>query len=211
MTESTVEQLRAFKAAGKVPASDARFVDSLLNKAERNQLTLPMREWINKLVEQYNAPPLRHKLPGLRNLVALFDRAQQSAVKSPKIWLRFPDETRLRISTCGQKSKTPGFLQLTDGESFQKSRFFGRINPGGKLEIVRNGFAVQNELVELLTAFSNSPERVASDFGRETGHCCFCSLPVTEQSEKVGYHLSCGETFGISPPAPSKKRKAVRS
>jgi hypothetical protein len=42
------------------------------------------------------------------------------------------------------------------------------------------------------------PAKAASEYGRLTVHCCFCSLPFTDaRSTAVGYGRICAGNYGL--------------
>lgn len=131
-------------------------------------------------------------------VVELLNRAKAAGLLFPKLWLQLPDATPLRISIAGQRSNTPGYLILTDGKPFGENRFFGRISPAGQFELGRDGDPVRQALVALLAKLAAEPAKVAAEFGHVTGHCCFCSLKLTdERSVAVGYGKICAGKFGL--------------
>jgi hypothetical protein len=214
MTTSNVDTLRDLRAKGRVPEKDIEFVDSLLRADTNGGLTIGRAKWVNKLVARYTSPALG-ELPSMVGIVAMLDRAKATGLKFPKLWLQLPDGSPLRITVAGEKSKTPGYLTLTDGEAFRSGRYFGRISPEGRLEIGRDGDEVGPALVEILTRLANDPAGVAAEFGHLTGHCCFCSLKLQdERSVTVGYGPICAEKFGVpwgeKPTKPTKGAKPAK-
>ena len=195
-----VQALRQLRNQGRVPERDIRFVDNLLRDDARRGLSIKQAEWVDKLVTRFTAPPPAPVAVGsMSGVVNLLNRAKASGLKFPKLWLQLPDGTPLRINVAGDRSRTPGFLMLSDGETFGNNRYFGRISSEGRLEIGRDGFAVQKELVALLERLASDPAGVAAEFGHLTGRCCFCSLTLKdERSVAVGYGPICAQKFGVS-------------
>lgn len=200
---TNMQTLRDLREAGNVPEQDHRFVDSLIRADATKGLSLKQSQWVARLVERFTAPaPKPTALPSVAGVVALLAQAKARGLKFPKLWLnistRDGGEHPLRITVAGEKSRTPGYLMLTDGEPFGSSRFYGRISPAGALEIGRDGPAVADALVALLTRLAKDPAGVAAEFGHLTGHCCFCSLALKdERSVAVGYGPVCAEKFGV--------------
>lgn len=200
-----VEKLRVLLTDNKVPESDRDFASSLLRSADTRGLSLKQSAWIDKLVERFSRPapvaPTTTALPSCLGVTRLLTRARENGLKYPKLWLRLMTDSLvsdLRITVAGDKSRTPGHLVLTDGESFGNNRYFGKISPEGTLTIGRDGAAVQTALVDLLTRLAQDPAKVAAEFGHLTGHCCFCSLELSdERSTSVGYGKRCAEKYDL--------------
>lgn len=194
-----VQALRQLRNEGRVPQHDHRFVDNLLRDADGRGLSIKQAPWVDRLVSRYTSPaPAPLAVGSMTGVVQLLERAKASGLKFPKLWLQLKDATPLRINVAGERSKTPGYLMLSDGETFGQNRYFGRISPAGRFEIGRDGFAVQAELVALLERLASDPAGVAAEFGHLTGHCCFCSLTLKdERSVSVGYGPVCAEKFGV--------------
>jgi hypothetical protein len=196
-----VARLRQLVIDNKIADRDREFVHSLLNAASRERgLSLKQSEWVTRLVDRYSNPtsePQKAQIGDVRGVVALLERARQH-LKFPKLWLQLPDRSDLRITIAGEHSKTPGHVVLTDGERFGSNRYYGKIAPSGELTVGRDGHAVRDQLVDLLTRLAADPAKVASEFGHLTGHCCFCSLELSdERSVAVGYGRKCAQHFGL--------------
>ena len=192
-----VDALRAALKAGKFKEErDRKFANDLVQRFDTNALTLGMVPWVGRLAQKIKQPV--GALPPVRGVVELLDKAKAAGLKRPKLWLQLPDGTPVRVTVAGEKSSTPGHLTLTDGESFGSNRFFGKIAPDGVLTLGGDGYDVQKPLVELLKRLASDPAHVAAEFGHLTGHCCFCSLPLTdERSVMVGYGQTCAEKYGL--------------
>jgi hypothetical protein len=167
-----------FRTRGYLSPAQLSFVERLLAKA-----TAPK-----------DAPP---ELPAMAGVVTLLNHAQSHGLKYPKLWLQFADGTALRITLAGSRSRTPGWLMLTDGEAFGQSRFFGRISPQGDLQVGRDGHAVKAELTLLLTRLAADPVTVAREYAKLSGSCMFCGLALTDaRSTAVGYGKTCAAHWG---------------
>jgi hypothetical protein len=147
--------------------------------------------------------PTITEIPSVVGVVQLLERAKSNGLKFPKLWLQLGNpEIRheLRITVAGENAKNPGHLTLTNGERYGSpdNKYYGRISPEGKLTIGRDGEYWRVALIDLLTRLAEDPAKVASEFGHLTGHCCFCSLQLTdERSTAVGYGKRCAEKFGL--------------
>lgn len=200
----TVSALRKLYAEGKVPEQDREFVTSLLRAYDGRGVSIKQADWIRRLVERFTKPAVTPAAPvqlnGMGGVVELLNRAKANGLKFPKLWLRLPDGQDLRISVAGENAKAPGSLKLTNGERFGSpdNHYFGSISTTGELKVGRDGEPIRSSLVDLLTRLGQDPAKVAADFGHLTGHCCFCSLQLTdERSTAVGYGKRCAEKFGL--------------
>lgn len=162
-----------------------------------------MRDWNIMPVAELRPKAPRHQLAetvglaDMRGVVQLLETASQH-LRFPKLQLVFGDGLPLRISIAGPRSKTPGYLMLTDGARYPDNRFYGRISPEGVLELYRDGERVREPLFGLLQRLADKPAEVAAEYGRMTGHCCFCRLPLKdERSTAVGYGPVCAENYGL--------------
>jgi hypothetical protein len=216
MTNSTdqIQALRRALADGKLPGRDREFAGKLVAAHEAGRLTFNMAQWVPRLLSRADAP----ESPTLKvtGVVNLLDTAKAKGLKHPKLWLLLDgvgaEPSPLRITIAGDKSKTPGYLMLTDGGGFGSGLYFGKISPQGELHLGRDGFEVVKPLTALLTRLAKDPAKVAADFGHLTGHCCFCSLPLNDpKSTRVGYGPICAEKFclpwGIDDPKARKSNK----
>jgi hypothetical protein len=152
--------------------------------------------------------PQHIELPPMKAVIDLIQGARNRGLKWPKLWLRLPDGTPIRINIAGDQSRTPGYLMLTDGKPYGSSQFFGRISPAGDMEPGRDGSPEQRrELVTLLQGLATDPARTAAAYGHMTGHCTFCGLPLTDsRSVDVGYGPTCAQKFGMPWNASKKGR-----
>jgi hypothetical protein len=137
-------------------------------------------------------------LPSVVGVVDLLARARAAGLQYPKLWLALPDGTPLRITVAGERSRTPGYLVLTDDGRYPNNLYFGRISPAGVLEFGRDAGTRRDALIELLTRLAFNPAKVAADYGHMTGNCCFCSLKLKDaRSIAVGYGRTCAQKFSL--------------
>jgi hypothetical protein len=214
------QQVKALAGAidtGAIPARDAEFARKLVSAYGNGKLTFNMAQWVPRLLERVAQAAVPNAVISVKGVVALLNHAKSSGLKFPKLWLQLPDGSPLRITIAGDKSKTPGFVMLTDGGGFGVGKYFGKISQAGELMLGKDGFAVRDALTELLTRLAADPAKVAAEFGHLTGHCCFCSLRLNdERSVSVGYGPVCADKFGLAwgvraPHVPSRKKKATPS
>lgn len=150
--------------------------------------------------------PLPFAAINVAGIQALFDKAGQH-LQYPKIRLMIPalgpspevpngqPEQPIAIYRAGKNSRYSGQLMVTDGEKYGRNKFFGRIDAQGQYF---KGHDLVHELVSLLKQLAEDPAGVASRYGKLTGNCCFCGLPLSDQrSTDVGYGPICAEHFEL--------------
>lgn len=177
------------------PKATQEFPQSLIAQHERYGLTEKQWAWVDKLVEEAeNPPPPPEPGPDLLGLYVLIGQAAER-LKYPKIRLKTSNYTPVVISRAGSRSKYEGALNITDGKPYGENRWFGRVNQDG--EFIRSR-ACTDEVVDLLIKLAENPAKVASEYGRATGNCCFCAKSLTdERSVEVGYGPVCAENFSL--------------
>jgi hypothetical protein len=132
-------------------------------------------------------------------VMALFARGN-SKIKYPKIRLITDDRKDVVLSLAGDRSAHKGTLNVTDGGSFDNNIWYGRIAKTGKFDKSARREAQPNmtSVVALLTALGQDPAGTAAKYGKLTGQCCFCALPLTdERSTEVGYGQKCASNWGL--------------
>lgn len=155
---------------------------------------------LDQLMRETPTPqaPALVELPSVAGIVTLLDTAKANGLGFPKLWLQLPDGTDLRVAIAGERSRTPGFLMLTDGGKYPDNKYFGRISRAGVLELGRDGHPIRADLLPLLEKLAANPAQVAADYGHLTGSCCFCGLRLTDaRSVFVGYGQRCAERFAL--------------
>ena len=93
----------------------------------------------------------------------------------------------------------PGSINVATPGRYGENEWFGRITRQGEFLPSRKYDASQQTAVGLaLQAMANDPAKAAGEFGRLTGRCCFCALPLSdERSTKVGYGPVCAKNWGV--------------
>lgn len=144
--------------------------------------------------EAQSAPVARQVNIG--GVFSLFEQAIANKLKYPKIRLQTRTGSPVVLARAGVKSKYTGQVLITDGAPFGSNIYFGRVGMDG----VFYPSQVQSPaVIELLERLSADPVAVASEYGRLTGHCCFCELPLKDaRSTAVGYGPVCAEKFGLA-------------
>ena len=88
---------------------------------------------------------------------------------------------------------------MTDGKAFGNNTWYGRVDTAGKFEMSpKVDTQTASAIVALLVNFATNPAKVASLYGKHTGHCCFCARTLTDaRSVSVGYGPICADKFGL--------------
>jgi hypothetical protein len=156
--------------------------------------------WIIKKAEQYNPNKTPSQVErenvfgsevgaGLVKISEMF-QAAKVYIKRPKIKLKNNNE-EIVISMAPDTGKNSGFLYVK-----VSGLYMGKISPEGRFAGVSG---TSKELREYLASFSQNPEVMAAQYGKETGNCCFCSRLLTDdRSVTVGYGPICAENFGLN-------------
>ena len=130
-------------------------------------------------------------------MVALFGKAKASGLKFPKVRLVL-NGTKVVLSLNGPNSKAPGAVSINGEGQYPNRVYYGRVSPDGVFQPFKT---VLPGLVELLTELASNPARVAKDYGKLTGNCCFCGKGVgygkEERSALVGFGPDCAENYGL--------------
>ncbi len=185
----------------ELPAKDREFANSLLKQGRKRVLSEKQRFWVGRLMEiavHGDAPqPTDHIQGGLSGLMELFAKAKEH-LKYPKITLEFEDAT-FQLSLAGQKSKKPGWLNITDGQPFGQNQWYGRVSPEGVWEQPHNIDAeTKKKLSRILNGFSQNAAVAAAKYGHLSGNCCFCHKKLTtDNSTAVGYGPVCAGHYGL--------------
>lgn len=133
-----------------------------------------------------------------RPVIELMQRGG-SKLKYPKIKLQLDDGQKIVLAVAGARSAKPGTVNITDGRPFGENIWFGRVTPDGVWDRSRSVNATtMTSLTALLSSLAQDPAATAARYGKLTGHCCFCSLPLTdERSTHVGYGKVCASNYGL--------------
>ena len=149
----------------------------------------------NRRRRELNAPT---NIGSFEEVIALMQRAG-AKLRYPKIRLQTETGQPVVLSIAGAKSKAPGTVNVTDGGSFEDGTWFGRVAPDGKWSPSgRVSVATQSSVTTLLAALAQDAAGTAAKYGRLTGQCCFCALPLKDaRSTAVGYGQTCAKNYGL--------------
>jgi len=181
---------------------DRQFADDLINGKwgfkKRGGLSPKQVYWVETLLARAlgDGKKAPESVGDFSKVYALFAKAKQ-ALKFPKIRLSVAGMP-LMLSVAGPKSKAPGTVNVTDGEKFGQNKWYGRVDSAGKFEAVNKDYPEAADVVNVLVAFANDPLKVAKEYGKMTGYCCFCNKSLSdEQSVAAGFGPVCAKNFGL--------------
>jgi hypothetical protein len=193
----SVDRLRELLA--NLAEGDRAFAESLLDQAQRRGLTIKQLSFVDKLVERATRPAMQPVI--FKGIVDFMENAAL-IVARPGFLLRAgeSDETDIRLTIAGPRSRTPGLINVTSAErSYEYRTFYGRIGQDGVYApSLKPDAAVAAAVVECLKLLDADPAAAAARYGRLTGRCSFCSIPLSDvQSLAVGYGRICARKYGL--------------
>jgi hypothetical protein len=190
-TVAAIERCRALSANS--------FAASLVSQWDDRGLSDNQIAWVHRLAVDADAPAAvpaaQVGLPDLSRIVTLFAAA---SVNYPRVTFDIPERNAfIVLSLCGEKSRTPGAVNVTNGEAFGsvENRFFGRVNRDGTFTPGRDATPLVGKV---LSEMANDPAGFAARYGKKSGRCCFCNAELTdERSTTVGYGKICAAHWGL--------------
>lgn len=100
------------------------------------------------------------------------------------------------LSVADSKARYPGTINVVAGQVF-----YGRIHLDGRYEYRAGDFISakkQAAVVATMNEIAKDPAKAAAEFGKQTGRCCFCYLPLTDhRSLTVGYGAICAKHYRL--------------
>lgn len=185
-----------FLVRDALSAKDQEFATSLINQADRRELSDKQMFWVEKLTARGNgeqAEPKAEQVGDMAGVIALFDKAKKH-LKYPAIVLRASSEITLRFNVASAQARVPGSVNVVN---YGSRAWYGRVQTNGRFE-PSTGNPAPAEVVEAIKRFACDPAGVAAEHGRLTGNCCFCNIPLTdERSTAVGYGPVCAKNWGL--------------
>ena len=197
-SSAEVEALRL--VLPKLTDRDQNFAGSLLKQNDRRGLSEKQMFWVRELTKRATEPkpePAKAEVgAGIEGVVQLLNRAKQH-LKYPKLMIRVNGQD-LRLSVAGPKARAPGSVNVTNCESYANRTWYGRVANGEFEASLKSTPETNTAIVAALRALAADPAGVASEYGKLTGVCCFCSIPLTdERSTAVGYGAVCASHYGL--------------
>ncbi len=191
----------------KLADKDMDFAASMLSKP----VTDKTRLWMGKLIERADNPQsaerVKTAIGGLEGVNSLFDKAR-GKLKAPAIVIAIAN-LELRLNVAGERARVPGSINVATNEGgYGSSRWFGRILQDGVFEASPRE-PTPAGLIEGLQRFAADPAKVAAEYGKLSGRCCWCNLKLTDpRSTAVGFGATCAKNWGLPYPTLSEARAA---
>jgi len=187
-----------------LPKSDQSFANSLVDrfKTTGGKLSDKQQYWVGEMLTRAVTGDSGRKasatIKNVANIFALFNAAQESKLKYPKITFDVND-TIVQISIAGPKSKVPGSLNLTDGKPFGCNIWYGRLLTDGDLMLSKALVEEDIKVVtRLLCRLAVNPEGTIYNYGQKSGHCCLCNAKMTtEKSLAAGIGPVCAKKWNL--------------
>ena len=181
---------------GAVPARDLGFVGDLVAKSAK--LSEKQWYWVVRMAEKLSPSEAPKVVADFTRVYSMFAAAQVH-LKRPKVLLALPDGESVKLYVAGPTSRVPGVVNVVQNHADGDQTWFGRVHPDGRWE-AGHGSADKLPAVEaLLRRLADDPEKVAAEYGKLHGNCCFCSRPLNDpRSVEVGYGPVCASRFNLS-------------
>lgn len=161
--------------------------------------------------------PAAQQVGDLTGVLALFERTK-GKLKYPAIVLEVVDPqgesvSAIRLTVAGPQAKAPGSVTVTTldkvwnrFEGCEKREWLGRVLTDGTYQPARAANGRTGAIAARLRDLAQDPVKVATQYGRATGCCCFCNLPLGGKSPDsvegrkslaVGYGRKCAANYGL--------------
>lgn len=134
-------------------------------------------------------------------ILNLFAEARKH-LKRPRILIAVPQlgpdgsHAPYVLSVAGIRSKHPGWINVVRERD---DSYVGQIDLTGVLHSWK-GLQDHPGLVEMLRRLALEPSKVAAEYGKLLGVCCFCGRHLEDpKSTSVGYGPVCAKTWGNLP------------
>lgn len=180
----------------KLAPKDRDFACNLVEKGRRYGVSEKQAFWVNKLTQRAKGEEPQREAVQVGDLTAaiqLFAKAREK-LKFPKVTLEV-DGRAIKLSVAGENAKLPGSITVASPKF--GGAYYGRITVNGAFQPARDAAAVPT-LVEYLKRFAAEPAKVAAEYGKLTGNCCFCLKPLSDdRSLAVGYGGTCAKNYGL--------------
>lgn len=194
--ETPLTDLHALNICSTLPD---KFPRDLAEKAKQGPLTESQLVWVHKLAIEHLQKKLEIKLEVggkvLTEIFRLLNRAGEK-LKLPAIRLANSTEIgEIKLYKAGVRSKYPGSIQVKVNDTWA-----GRIEELPLIDSAQfvQAFGCPNWVEKALLDFANDPVKVASDYGKLTGRCCFCGRGLDdERSTAAGYGPVCAKHYGL--------------
>jgi hypothetical protein len=191
-------------------AKDRTFAQSLVDQFQKKQsLSDKQMFWVEKLASRAMGIPdftmASVDVGGFSGVIELFNKAAAN-LKYPAIAMSLPGGQGVKLKLLGTSSKHHGSVSVCDFGAFGANKYYGRVSKDGQWFPASDAALIKDELTAMLTKLAKCPARVAAEYGKMSGHCCFCMSPLTDKkSTEVGYGPVCAKQWGLPWGAQEKK------
>lgn len=176
-----------------------KFPRDLAEKAKQGPLTESQLVWVHKLAIEHLEKKLEIKQEvGGKVLNEIFRMLSLGGekLKLPTIRLVDPNEIgEIKLYKAGPRSKYPGSIQVKIDNIW-----VGRIEELPLIDSAQfvKSFGCPNWVEKALLHFASDPVKVAAEYGKLTGCCCFCGRGLDdERSTAAGYGPVCAKHYGL--------------
>jgi hypothetical protein len=191
--QEAFDALRNALRTGGVPARSLEFAQSLVYSFHDRGWSDKQAFWARKLAIVPTEAPAEAPTPDCAQIIGFMDRASRH-LKYPKIKLSIDGEPFV-LSRAGERSRTPGAVQLTDGGPYGDNVWYGRIERDGTFT---QSARCTPEVMAVLQQLATDPAAVAKAHGQAYGQCCFCRRALEDyRSVSMGYGPICAEHYGL--------------
>lgn len=187
----------------KLNLADRTFAESVIASTQRWGGTPGRDKALQSLIDRATgaAPaqqPEQAQVGSFAGVTRLLNRAKRR-LQFPKIRLLLPNGNRIVLAFCGPRSQYAGQINVSDGGGFG-SKWYGRVSEQGVWTKSGKLHPEEAQQVEtMLTQLASKPATTAAEYGRLTGRCCFCNLPLKDElSTAAGYGPKCAENYGLA-------------
>lgn len=199
-----IEDLRTLRH--HLSASAQSFINSVLEfHGKRGYVSEKQAIYVRKYAAECRAKAASKGSEGIDGIEEVFDGkklrtvfdAAARVLKFPKLTIlddRLPGR-KLSLHIASARSRTPGWIIYSNGKRPPEYVIYATVDLEGNGVIRRN---LPPGLKTLIRQLAENPGEVAGKNGRETGSCCFCSLPLTHATSlHHGYGPICAAKYGL--------------
>jgi len=199
-----IETLTQHVDAGVLSMGDERFARSLITGSLKSKgLSAKQCHWVGVLNERASTPQENNdvEVGDMSDLYAFFLTARDH-LKFPKLTIRLPDDTAVKLYMSGGRSKNPDTINIVLPDNYDtrgRNIWVGRIHKDGRWELPYKQPGCTPLVRDLLNALQQDAHGIAAAYGKHTGNCCFCLRGLSDdRSLAVGYGKICAGHFGLS-------------
>lgn len=206
-----VKMLEQYLDEGKIPEQDAGFAKALVGHFLRFRgLTEKQAKWPKQLVDRVHGVEDKKGTFEI-DVKALYDFLMQAKthLKYPKLVMSIGGGTGyVKVYISGETSVKPNCVNILYAKSTNLTRAFtpwsaytwmGRIDESGVwMPVYNHGKDLVKNIHKAIKQMAKQPAKVASEFGKLTGHCCFCFKTLSDpKSTEVGYGKTCANHYNL--------------